>query len=63
MDMFYLLMNCRFSYAVIQIKIAQKLNEPVHEKTNSFGFRPGLTQTGLYCHRRCLEAGNFGFRK
>ena len=30
--------------------------EPVHEKTNNLGFRPGLTQTGLYKHRRWLEA-------
>ena len=35
--------------------------EPVREKTNSMGFRPGPTQTELYKHR--LEAGNFGFRK
>ena len=28
-----------------------------------FGFRPGLTQTGQYSHRRLLEAGNFGFKK
>ena len=27
------------------------------------GFRPGATQTDLYKHRRCLEAGNFVFRK
>ena len=27
------------------------------------GFRTGPTQTGLYKHRRWLEAGNFGFRK
>ena len=27
------------------------------------GFRTGLTQTGLYKHRRWLETGNFGFRK
>ena len=31
-------------------------NEPVREKTNNLGFRPGLTQTGLYSHRRQLEA-------
>ena len=37
--------------------------EPVHEKTNNLGFRPGLTQTGLYDHRRWLEAWNFGFKK
>ena len=39
------------------------LFEPVRDKTNNLGFRPGLTQTGLYKHRRWLEAGNFGFRK
>ena len=36
--------------------------EPVHEKTNNLGFRPGLTQTGLYSHRTLLEAGNFVFK-
>ena len=30
--------------------------EPVHEKTNNLGFRQGLTQTGLYSHRRGLAA-------
>ena len=33
-----------------------KTLEPVHEKTNNLGFRPGLTQTRLYSHRRQLEA-------
>ena len=28
----------------------------MHEKTNNLGFRPGLTQTRLYSHRRQLEA-------
>ena len=32
------------------------IDEPVREKTNNLGFRPGLTQTGLYSHRRWLEA-------
>ena len=36
--------------------------EPMHEKTNILGFRPGPTQTGLYSHRKWLEPGNFGFR-
>ena len=31
--------------------------------SSGWGFRPGRTQTGLYSHRRWLEAGNFGFRK
>ena len=35
----------------------------MREKTNNLGFRPGPTQTGLYSHRKWLEAGNFGFRK
>ena len=37
--------------------------EHVREKNQQFGFRPGPTQTGLYSHRRWLEAGNVGFRK
>ena len=43
--------------------VVNVINEPVHEKTDNMGFRPGPTQTGLYNHRRWLEAGNFGFRK
>ena len=35
----------------------------MHEKPNNFRFQPGPIQTGLYIHRRWLEAGNFGFRK
>ena len=30
--------------------------EPRYEKTGLRGFRQGLTQTGLYRHRRLLEA-------
>ena len=41
----------------------RKLNEPRSEKTWLRGFPPGLTQTGLYSHRRWLEACNFVFRK
>ena len=37
--------------------------EPRCEKTGLRGFRPGPTQTGLYSHRRWLEALNFGFTK
>ena len=33
-----------------------KQNEPVREKTNTLGFRPGPTQTRLYSHRIKLEA-------
>ena len=39
------------------------LEEPVREKTNNLCFRPCPTKTGLYKHRRWLEAGNFRFRK
>ena len=39
------------------------LLEPMHEKTNNLRFRPDPTQTGLYSHRRMLDAGKFGFRK
>ena len=39
--------------------------EPVHEKTNNLGFRPGSTQTGLYSHRRWLEGSDqlYGYRE
>ena len=30
--------------------------EPHHEKAGLWGFQPGLIQTGLYSHRRRLEA-------
>ena len=41
----------------------KKSYEPVSVETNELCFRPGPTQTGLYKHRRWLEAGYFGFRK
>ena len=34
----------------------KNINEPRCEKTGLRGFRPGPTQTGLYSHRRWLEA-------
>ena len=37
--------------------------EPVCEKTNNVGFRPGPTHAGLCSYRRGLDALNFGFRK
>ena len=37
--------------------------ESRRQKTGLWVFRPGLTQTGLYSHRRWLEAGNFVSRK
>ena len=42
---------------------SQIWHEPRRQKTGLRGFRPGPTQTGLYSHRRWLEAWNFGFRK
>ena len=33
-----------------------KIIEPVRDKTNNLGFRPGPTQTGLYKLRKELEA-------
>ena len=41
----------------------KKKIEPRSEKTGLRGCRPGPTQTGLYSHRRWLQASNFGFRK
>ena len=35
------------------------LYEPQREKTGLLGFRPGLTQTNLYSHRKELESWNF----
>ena len=32
-------------------------------KTNTLGFRPGPTQTGLYSHRSRLKTRNFGLKK
>ena len=39
------------------------INEPRCEKTGLRGFQLGPTQTGLYNHRRWLEACNFVSRK
>ena len=50
---------------IIQMKrrITSIIIEPVREKTNNLGFRPGPTQNGLYSHRKWLGARKFGFRK
>ena len=45
------------------IKYIIYLYEPKCQKTCLPGLKPGLTQTGLYSHRRWLEAWNFQFRK
>ena len=44
-----------FSYFIYKVLMFLEY-EPVHEKTNNLGFRPGLTQTRLYSHRRWSEA-------
>ena len=42
---------------VLEIKVPRHIrNEPRSEKTGLRGFRPELTQTGLYSHTRWLEA-------
>ena len=60
-------LKVRFSYILVRVfnclLYGVGKNEPRCEKTGLRGFRPGLTQTGLYSHRRWLGAGNFGFRK
>ena len=38
------------------IQYPSTIIEQVCEETNNLGFRPGPTQTGLYGHRRWLEA-------
>ena len=45
----------------VLIPVVQTINEPRSEKTGHRGFRPGPTQIELYCHRRWIEASNFGF--
>ena len=41
---------------IMRWRNAQIPNEPRSEKTGLRGFRPGPTQTGLYSHRRWLDA-------
>ena len=49
--------NMRYCY------LLHYFNWACARENQQFGFRPGPKQTGLYSHRRWLEAGNFGFRK
>ena len=44
----------QLEYEICNIGVT--LNEPRHEKTGLRGFRPGPTQTGMYSHRKRLEA-------
>ena len=46
----------------MQMKMLTK-NEPRCEKTGLRGFRPDLTQTGLYNHTRWLDVCDFEFKK
>ena len=41
---------------IVSEEVCYTLFEPRREKTGFRGFRPGLTQTDLYCHRSRLEA-------
>ena len=51
------LLNKVLSDSVIeQLTDDQVILELRHEKTSLRGFQPGPTQTGLYNHRRQLEA-------
>ena len=56
------MLQFRYAASLAFANVQPIIIEPVHEKTNNLGFRPGLTQTGLYNHRICLEAGNFVFK-
>ena len=40
----------------------QYKTEPCHKKTCLRGLRPGKTQTGLFSHRKYLEAWDFAYR-
>ena len=48
----------QLSHTVLHLLVwvTTTLFEPPCEKTGLLGFRPGPTQTGLYSHRRWLEA-------
>ena len=49
--------NCSWSLHILKNTFyTYKINEPRREKTGFRGFRPGLTQTDLYSHRRELDA-------
>ena len=49
-------MLSEFSEVSLCFRTLSSINEPRCEKTGLRGFRPGLTQTRLYNHRRWLEA-------
>ena len=47
---------CQYHISLILVLCQSFTNRPRSEKTGLRGFRPGPTQTGLYSHRRRLEA-------
>ena len=51
-----------FSWHLV-MKHSLQVSLILHEKSCIWGLQPGLTQTGLYSHKRWLEAWNFGLRK
>ena len=56
-----------FAYLLTELTVSDdsgnKHMSPDARKTGLQGFRPGLTQIGMYSHRSRLEACNFGFKK
>ena len=55
--------NC-FGSNVTDLDLSLSVRKPtIWVENQQFGFQQGLTQTGLYSHKRFLEAGNFGLRK
>ena len=57
---FLMLLRIKVDYAMVNDNDGKvqssHMTAPRCEKTGLRGFRPGPTQTGLYCHRRWLEA-------
>ena len=51
-----------YLYSFIPV-LREAQSGPLHMKSNNLGFRPGLTQTSLYSHRKGLEALNVEFKK
>ena len=52
-------LKCRMThhdYVPKLTPLVRLILEPRSEKTGLRGFRPGSTQTGLYCDRKWLEA-------
>ena len=52
-----------FKEYILTERIFCTLIEPCLGKTCLQGFRPGMTKTGLYGHRRWLETLNFRLRR